>query len=312
MIYTITFNPSVDYTVYTDSIVFGATNRSVHEGIHFGGKGVNVSRVLAELDVPSVALGFIAGFTGRALEDELTAQGIVTRFVHLPDGFTRINIKLHTEANTETEINGSGPDISPEALREFMAMLDELTADDTLVLAGSVPRSLPSDMYARILQRTSGKGVRCVVDATGELLVNALTYRPFLIKPNRQELSNIFGVEMRSHDDIVAYAKQLQDMGAENVLVSLGGEGAVLLDEQRCVHTAAAIPCRVVSTVGAGDSMLAGFLAGYDRTRKASEALALGTICGAATACSAGLAVKDKIEELSKHHHNKETGGTSL
>lgn len=296
MIYTVTFNPSVDYTLSIDEIKFGMTNRSRREEIHFGGKGVNVSCVLAELGISSVALGFSAGFTGRALEENLTARGIETRFVHLPNGFSRINIKLQSGA--ETEINGSGPDISPEALGQLMTQLNELEAGDTLVLAGSIPRSLPPDIYERILAAVSGKQIRCVVDASGSLLTNTLKYRPFLIKPNQQELEEIFTAKMLSHDDFVTYGRKLQTIGAQNVLISLGGNGAVLLDEGGRIHTRPAIPCDVISTVGAGDSMLAGFLAEYDRTGDFAAALAMGTVCGAATASLSGLATKAKINEL--------------
>lgn len=296
MIYTVTLNPSVDYTVYTDELQFGQTNRSVREEIHFGGKGINVSRVLAELGISSTALGFTAGFTGRALEEDLRQRGIDARLIRLPEGFTRINIKLHTDV--ETEINGSGPPIPDAALEAFMAELASLTSDDTLVLAGSVPPSLPRDIYARILQAVSARKVRCAVDAAGQLLLEVLPYRPFLIKPNRQELEELFRVTLPSREEIVAYGAKLQSMGACNVLISLGSEGAVLLDERGTVHTRAAIPCQAVSTVGAGDSMLAGFLAGIDRTGEYAEALAMGTVCGAATASLPGLADRATIARL--------------
>lgn len=296
MIYTVTFNPSVDYSVYTGEIKFGMTNRSIREEIRFGGKGVNVSCVLAELEIPSVALGFVAGFTGRALEEDLTARGITSRFIHLPHGLSRINVKIHSD--TETEINGGGPDIPADSLAQLMAQLDGLAAGDTLVLAGSIPPSLPSDIYERILRAVSGKSIRCVVDASGALLVNTLPYKPFLIKPNRQELEEIFAVPIHSQENIAQYGRRLQAMGARNVLISLGGDGAVLLDERGDIHVRPAIPCTVVSTVGAGDSMLAGFLAGYDRTTgEFSSALELGTICGAATASLSGLATKERIRE---------------
>lgn len=298
MIYTVTFNPSVDYTIFVDEIQFGKTNRSRAEEFHFGGKGINVSLVLAELDIPSVALGFSAGFTGRALEEDLVARGIDARLISLPEGFSRINIKLQSKSGRETEINGSGPAIPNEAFHRLMAQLGELTEGDTLVLAGSIPPSLPPDSYERILAAINGKQIRCVVDASGRLLMNALKYKPFLIKPNQQELEEIFGEKIISHDDFVKYGRMLRTVGAQNVLISLGGDGAVLIDQNGQIHTRPAIPCDVVGTVGAGDSMLAGFLAGYDRTGDFAAALAMGTVCGAATASLSGLATKEKIREL--------------
>lgn len=302
MIDTVTLNPSVDYTLSIDEIQFGKTNRSCREEIHFGGKGINVSCVLAELGIPSVALGFAAGFTGRALEEDLAARGIAVRMIHLPEGVSRINIKLQSGNGEETEINGSGPAISPEALGKLIAQLNELAAGDTLVLAGSIPRSLPPDTYERILAAVSEKNIRCVVDASGQLLINALKYKPFLIKPNQQELEEIFTKKMTSHDDFVKYGRKLQTIGAQNVLISLGSDGAVLIDERGQIHARPAIPCDVVSTVGAGDSMLAGFLAEYDRTGDYAAALEMGTVCGAATASLSGLATKQKIRELTLQH----------
>lgn len=296
MIYTVTFNPSVDYTIYIDEVIPGITNRSGSEEIHFGGKGINVSCVLAELGVSSVTLGFVAGFTGRALENSLIERGITSRFIHLTDGFSRINIKIKT--HTETEINCNGPYIPPEALRQFMVYLEQLTAEDTLMLTGSIPSSLPQNTYEKILQSVSGNNIRCIVDASGQLLMSTLKYKPFLIKPNKQELEEIFSVKINSQSDILKYGSQLQAMGAENVLISLGECGAVLIDEYGNTHICPAVKCNVISTVGAGDSMLAGFVSEYDRTRDFSAALKLGAVCGAATASLSGLATKQRISEL--------------
>ena len=224
MVYTVTFNPAVDYIVHTKQLIAGATNRSDSEEIYFGGKGINVSIVLSELGVKSKALGFVAGFTGEAIENGVAEKGIDADFVHLNEGFSRINVKI--KSSEETELNGQGPKITDEAIRELYAKLDEIQDGDTLVLAGSIPSSLPADIYERILERLSGKKIRAVVDATKDLLLNVLKYRPFLIKPNNFELGEIFGVEMKSTEDIVKYAGKLKEMGAQNVLVSMAGDGA--------------------------------------------------------------------------------------
>ena len=292
MVYTVTFNPAVDYIVHTKQLIAGATNRSDSEEIYFGGKGINVSIVLSELGVKSKALGFVAGFTGEAIENGVAEKGIDADFVHLNEGFSRINVKI--KSGEETELNGQGPKITDEAIRELYAKLDEIQDGDTLVLAGSIPSSLPADIYERILERLSGKKIRAVVDATNDLLLNVLKYRPFLIKPNNFELGEIFGVEMKSTEDIVKYAGKLKEMGAQNVLVSMAGDGAVLLDENGKTHV-----CRgkVKNSVGAGDSMVAGFVAGCEKGDY-EYALKLGTASGGATAFSEGLAEKDRIYEL--------------
>ena len=234
MVYTVTFNPAVDYIVHTKQLIAGATNRSDSEEIYFGGKGINVSIVLSELGIKSKALGFVAGFTGEAIENGVAEKGIDADFVHLNEGFSRINVKI--KSGEETELNGQGPKITDEAIRELYAKLDEIQDGDTLVLAGSIPSSLPADIYERILERLSGKKIRAVVDATKDLLLNVLKYRPFLIKPNNFELGEIFGVEMKSTEDVVKYAGKLKEMGAQNVLVSMAGDGAVLLDENGKTH----------------------------------------------------------------------------
>ena len=295
MVYTVTFNPAVDYIVHTKQLIAGATNRSDSEEIYFGGKGINVSIVLSELGVKSKALGFVAGFTGEAIENGVAEKGIDADFVHLNEGFSRINVKI--KSGEETELNGQGPKITDEAIRELYAKLDEIQDGDTLVLAGSIPSSLPADIYERILERLSGKKIRAVVDATKDLLLNVLKYRPFLIKPNNFELGEIFGVEMKSTEDIVKYAGKLKEMGAQNVLVSMAGDGAVLLDENGKTHVCGVCRGTVKNSVGAGDSMVAGFVAGCEKGDY-EYALKLGTASGGATAFSEGLAEKDRIYEL--------------
>ena len=295
MVYTVTFNPAVDYIVHTKELRAGATNRSDSEEIYFGGKGINVSIVLSELGVKSKALGFVAGFTGAAIERGVSEKGIDADFVHLSGGFSRINVKI--KSDEETELNGQGPKIPDEAVQQLFAKLDELQDGDTLVLAGSIPSSLPSDIYERILARLSGRKIRAVVDATKDLLVKVLKYQPFLIKPNNFELGEIFGVELHTTDEIVKYAEKLHEMGARNVLVSMAGDGAVLLDETGKTHVCGVCRGTVKNSVGAGDSMVAGFIAGCEKAGY-EYALKLGTAAGGATAFSEGLATKEKINEL--------------
>lgn len=295
MVYTVTFNPAVDYIVHTKELRAGATNRSDSEEIYFGGKGINVSIVLSELGVKSKALGFVAGFTGAAIERGVSEKGIDADFVHLSGGFSRINVKI--KSDEETELNGQGPKIPDEAVQQLFAKLDELQDGDTLVLAGSIPSSLPSDIYERILARLSGRKIRTVVDATKDLLVKVLKYQPFLIKPNNFELGEIFGVELHTTDEIVKYAEKLHEMGARNVLVSMAGDGAVLLDETGKTHVCGVCRGTVKNSVGAGDSMVAGFIAGCEKAGY-EYALKLGTAAGGATAFSEGLATKEKINEL--------------
>ena len=295
MIYTITFNPAVDYVVYTDELQVGKVNRSKSEEIYFGGKGINVSMVLNELGIKSKAMGFVAGFTGAAIEKGLTDAGIETDFVHLNKGFTRINVKIKSHA--ETELNGQGPEIPTEKLDELFDRLDGIKDGDGVILAGSIPSYLPSDIYERILERLKDRNIRAVVDATDDLLVNVLKYRPFLIKPNNFELGDIFGVTINTHEEIVKYAGKLKDMGAVNVLVSMAGDGAILLDEFGKTHVCGVCKGQVKNSVGAGDSMVAGFLAGCAKGDY-EYALKLGTAAGGATAFSDGLAKKDDIFKL--------------
>lgn len=296
MIYTITFNPSIDYIVHMNKLEFGITNRSTNEEFYFGGKGINVSWVLKELDKPSIALGFIAGFTGNAIEDGVKSHGIMSDFIHLDSGNSRINIKI--KAEDETEINCQGPDIPKSAVENLFDKIAQIKDGDTLILAGSIPSTLPQDIYELILSSVSGKNIRCVVDATKDLLLKVLKYKPFLIKPNKQELEEIFGVKLHSKEEVIQYGQKLRELGAVNVLISLGKEGAVLIDEYNKIHEIGIIPCKVINTVGSGDSMVAGFVAGYTDTGDYEYALKLGTACGNATANLPGLATKDKIKEM--------------
>ncbi len=300
MIYTVTFNPAIDYVMRLPVLTPGKTNRTVTEEVQFGGKGINVSCVLRELGVENTALGFVAGFTGEALAVHLVESGIRTDFIQLPEGLTRINVKLKTEQEgaRETEINAAGPAIPQACMDALMAKLDTLTEGDTLVLAGSIPASLPKDTYSRIMEHLAGRGIRFAVDAEGELLTAVLPYRPFLIKPNRAELEGILGRALPTDDDLRKAAAQLQQQGAVNVLVSLGADGALLLDEHGTYHRRPAHPIIPINTVGAGDSMVAGFLAGVDKGY--DYALKLGLAAGGATACAGGLAVREDILALMK------------
>lgn len=295
MIYTVTFNPAVDYIIHTNELELGAVNRSENEEIYFGGKGINVSMVLSELGIKSKAFGFVAGFTGKAIEEGVSAAGIEADFVHLDSGFSRINVKIKSEK--ETELNGQGPEIPKEKIDELFKKLDEIKNGDTIILAGSIPSSLPSDIYEKILDYLKDKNIRAVVDATKKLLINVLKYKPFLIKPNNFELGEMFGVEIKTVDDVIKYAEKLKELGAVNVLVSLAGDGAVLLDENGKTHICGVCKGTVKNSTGSGDSMVAGFLAGSEKGDY-EYALRLGTAAGGATAFSDGLAKKDEIFSL--------------
>ena len=297
MVYTVTFNPAIDYVVHTGEMKLGATNRSEREEMYFGGKGINVSIVLRELGIDSKAFGFTAGFTGEAIEKGLADVGIDTDFVRLEKGNSRINVKI--KASEETELNGQGPDIDDKAISALFEKLDKLSDGDTLVLAGSIPSSLPADIYERILERLSGRNIRAVVDATKDLLLNVLKYKPFLIKPNNHELGEMFGVTLNSDEEIETYARKLQEMGAVNVLISMAGDGAILIDEYGKMHRCGVCKGVVKNSVGAGDSMVAGFTAGV-LNGDYEYALKLGTAAGGATAFSDGLATKEEIIELVK------------
>ncbi len=295
MIYTVTFNPAIDYVVRTGEMKVGVVNRTESEEIYFGGKGLNVSIILNELGIKSEALGFVAGFTGEAIENGMAKDGIKTDFVHLDNGFSRINVKI--QSSFETEINGQGPEISEENIEELFKKLNKIQDGDTIVLAGSIPASLPSDIYERILEYLKNKKIRAIVDATGDLLMNVLKYKPFLIKPNNFELEEIFGVELKTAEDVSEYALKLKEMGAVNVLVSMAGDGAILADENGKIHACGVCSGTVKNSVGAGDSMVAGFIAGCEK-KGYEYALKLGTAAGGATAFSDGLAKKDLIYSL--------------
>ncbi|MDE6520469.1 MAG: 1-phosphofructokinase [Ruminococcus sp.] len=296
MIYTVTFNPAVDYVIHTDEIKTGCVNRTKSEEIYFGGKGINVSFVLAELGIKSVALGFVAGFTGTAIENAVKNAGIETDFVHLEDGFSRINIKI--KSGQETEINGRGADIPDYKIKELFHKLDRLKDGDMLILAGSVPASLPSDMYQKILEYVNGKNIRTVVDAEKNLLMKVLKYKPFLIKPNDSELGDIFGRTIETTEDVTEYALKLKKLGAVNVLVSRAEKGAILVDENENIHICGVCKGTVKNSVGAGDSMIAGFIAGCQSSRGYDYALKFGTASGGATAFSDNLAKREYIIQL--------------
>ncbi len=297
MIYTVTFNPAIDYVVRTADLRLGEVNRASYEKMFFGGKGINVSIIMNELGIKSKALGFIAGFTGEAIENGIKAMGIDTDFVRLQNGNSRINVKI--KAAEETEINGQGPHIDDEAILALYEKLDTLKDGDTLILAGSIPNSLPSDIYEKILERLSERSIKTVVDATKDLLLNVLKYNPFLIKPNNHELGEMFGVKLTTKEEIEKYARKLQEKGAKNVLISMAGDGALLVDENGKTHICGVCKGTVKNSVGAGDSMVAGFVAGSVENDY-EYALKLGTAAGGATAFSEGLATRDKILELLK------------
>lgn len=296
MIFTVTFNPSLDYIVRVDEMRLGTINRTNYEQLLPGGKGINVSIVLGNLGHPSRALGFSAGVTGVALEKLLADSGVDADLVHVKAGFTRINAKV--KAVEETEINGQGPRIAPEDVDALFSKLDVLGQDDTLVISGSVPNTLPSDMYEQVMERLGGRGVRIVVDAERDLLTRVLPYRPFLVKPNNHELGDIFGVTLKTRDEVVPYARRMQEMGAQNVLVSMAGEGGVLVAADGQVYQSPAAKGTVVNSVGAGDSCVAGFLAGLMETGSYQTAFRMGLAAGSASAFSDHLATRPEVEDL--------------
>ena len=296
MIFTVTFNPSLDYIVRVDEMRLGTINRTNYEQLLPGGKGINVSIVLGNLGHPSRALGFSAGVTGVALEKLLADAGVDADLVHVKEGFTRINAKV--KAVEETELNGQGPRIAPEDVDALFSKLDVLGQDDTLVISGSVPNTLPSDMYEQVMERLAGRGVRIVVDAERDLLTRVLPYRPFLVKPNNHELGDIFGVTLKTRDEVVPYARRMQEMGAQNVLVSMAGEGGVLVAADGQVYQSSAAKGTVVNSVGAGDSCVAGFLAGLMETGSYQTAFRMGLAAGSASAFSDHLATRPEVEDL--------------
>ncbi len=295
MIYTVTLNPALDYVIQVDHFRPGSINRNKSENIYFGGKGINVSTILRELDQESTALGFIAGFTGKALSDGLNQMGIVSDFITVEKGMTRINVKM--KSDEETEINGTGPLITEADFETLKNQIRKLQTDDILILSGSIPSCMQSDTYEKIIECLP-EGVRFIADAEKDLLLKILKYKPFLIKPNNLELAAMFDTEISSEEDIIYYARTLQEKGAVNVLVSMAKDGALLLDEKGGIHRMKAAKGTVVNSVGAGDSMVAGFLAGWLKTGDYAYALKLGTACGGATAFHSGLAAKQEIEEI--------------
>lgn len=299
MIYTVTFNPSLDYIVRLDSFTAGEINRVNYEQVLGGGKGINVSIVLGNLGHESTALGFTAGFTGEEIKRQLDGFGIKHDFVQLPEGFTRINVKV--KADKETEINGQGPDISEAKREELFEKLDTLAEGDTLVLAGSIPKTLPDDIYEKIMARLEGRGIRIIVDAEKKLLLNVLKYHPFLIKPNNHELGDMFGVKLTTDEEIITYAKKLQEKGAQNVLISMAGDGAILLTADGKHYKSPAPKGKLVNSVGAGDSMVAGFITGYTESKGDFEtAFHMGVATGSASAFSENLATRPEVEALLK------------
>ncbi len=296
MIYTVTFNPSLDYVVTVEHFTYGIVNRTKEEIIFPGGKGINVSMVLKNLGHENTALGFLAGFTGRELQRLLEEKGIETDFIVVEKGMSRINVKLRSEQ--ESEINGQGPVISQEDIKKMYGKLDALKDGDILVLAGSIPDVMPGSMYMDIMEYLQNKKLKIVVDATKDLLVNVLPYHPFLIKPNNHELGEIFGVTLKDKDEVITYAKKMQEKGARNVLVSMAGEGAVFVAEDGSIFKAEAPKGKVVNSVGAGDSMVAGFLAGFLETGEYKEAFRMGLCTGSASAFSENLATKKEVQAL--------------
>lgn len=293
MVYTITFNPALDYIMQVQECIAGEVNRTRSEKIMAGGKGINVSVVLNNMGVENTALGFVAGFTGGEIERILADMGCRTDFIQLESGFSRINVKIKSE--TETEINGQGPDISGDDLNKLLSRLNALQDGDTLVMAGSIPRSVKNSVYCDIMGQLQNKKLNIIVDATGDLLVNVLKYKPFLVKPNNHELGEIFGKELSTKYEVIEYAKKLRDMGARNVLVSMAGEGAVFVGEKGEEYAGDAPEGALVNSTGAGDSMVAGFIAGYMENKDMLTAFKMGMAAGSASAFSENLATRGEI-----------------
>lgn len=308
MIYTVTLNPCIDYILYMDKLSSGTINRSKEEKMLCGGKGINVSKMLKELDTKSVATGFVAGFTGAQIIKDLKNDNIDTDFVTLENGNSRINVKIRE--NDETDINATGPTVYDYDLHLLYKKLSQLNENDMLIISGSAPKGVDDDVYAKIVEKATKNGVRCVVDCTGQMLKNTLSHKPFLIKPNLSELEELFNVKLQCLSEVEKYAIKLQHMGAKNVLVSMGDKGAILLSEKKKAIVQKAIKGELIDSVGAGDSMVAGFVAGYLKTGDYKYALQLGTACGSATAFCYGLAKRDDVEkalEIIKDHEDKNT-----
>ncbi len=298
MIYTVTFNPSIDYIVDVKNFELGSVNRTSAELMFPGGKGINVSMVLSNLGFENTALGFLAGFTGKSVQKMLEVNGVNADFIDVEEGLTRINVKIR--AQQESEINGMGPAIKESDIKKLYEKLDNIKDGDILVLAGSIPAVMPETMYSDIMEYLKDKDVKIVVDATKDLLVNVLKYKPFFIKPNNHELGEIFDVELNTRDEVVPYAKKMQEKGARNVLVSMAGEGAVLVAEDGQVYKSPCPEGKVKNSVGAGDSMVAGFIAGYLESGDYKKALNKGLVTGSASAFSDNLATKEEVEALEK------------
>lgn len=296
MIYTVTFNPAIDYVVYVSELKVGKTNRSQHEDVFLGGKGINVSTMLNNLGVENKALGFVAGETGELVEQGLKERGMDTDFIRLPEGDTRINVKVR--GKLETEVNGSGPNIPDAYIQQLMEKLKQVNDDDIIILSGSVPRTVPKDVYANIMEQMKERPVKIVVDAAGELMEQVLPHKPFLIKPNRAELEGLAGKVLGRTREIMRSAEDLQARGARNVLVSLGADGALLLDEKGKFHRIGVPKGELKTSVGSGDSMVAGFIAGYQKTGDYVTALRTGAACGSASAFSATLATREEVEAM--------------
>lgn len=300
MIYTVTLNPSLDYVVDVDDFELGRTNRAVSERLYAGGKGINVSFVLKNLGFESTALGFSAGFTGEEIKKQIQERGITENFITVLNGQSRINIKLRGQQ--ETEINGRGPDIEKEHIQQLLKKLSVLSPGDYLILAGSVPMKINDTIYYDILKTLDKKGIKAVVDTTGNLLLNVLKYHPFLIKPNIHELSELFSTEIKTKEEVVQYGLKLQDMGAQNVIVSMAGDGAIFICENGEIYKSEAPKGVVKNSVGAGDSMVAGFLAGFCETKDFAKAFKMGVCTGSASAFSENLATKEQVRQVMDAH----------
>jgi len=296
MIYTVTFNPALDYVVKVNHFTLGMVNRTVQEDIYYGGKGINVSTVLKNLGYDNTALGFVAGFTGDEIVRGAKTLGFIPDFIRVEHGISRINVKM--KSDEESEINGMGPEITPKDVEKLFEKLEKLADGDILILSGSIPKSIDDDIYENIMARLDGRGIRIVVDAEKNLLLNVLQYHPFLIKPNNHELGDMFGVTLNGDGEITEYAKKLQERGARNVLISMAGDGAILVDETGKTHRMGVPKGTVRNSVGAGDSMVAGFVAGYLERQDYEHALRLGSAAGSASAFSEGLASKEDIMKL--------------
>ena len=298
MIYTITFNPALDYISQVDNFEIGKINRTRTEKILPGGKGLNVSTVLKNLEIESTALGFIAGFTGDELKKDIEQRGIKTDFIKVKNGNTRINVKISSKE--ETALNGNGPEITEENIQELLEKIEKIKNGDIVILAGNIPKCINNNIYEIICKTLEQNNVRFIVDATKELLMNVLKYKPFLIKPNKEELEETFKEKIETKEDIVSHAKKLQSMGAQNVLISLGGDGAILVTTDNEVYFSKAPKGKVVNTVGAGDSMVAGFIAGYEKSGDFGQAFKMGIAAGSASAFSMNLATEEEVASLLK------------